>query len=633
MSQNRMNQPWIPLAQLPHPFWPRNSQALQANQPALVSALAPHRRRSDIWLRLCPEGGYACKYTARAVEYGVHEFSSPAEEIARFAAPLESAFAQGAWLVVTLGSGMGLFLPSVVAYLERHHRGEPKGLLVLEQDLGLLCAGLCLYDLSAVLQIGRVLFAVGPNLAQAVNRLCDEHHLETLDAAQIRAVVGYNIADPERRLDQQHALEAFRKHHAESRERYFGLLRGAEHYWSAPRRPIQKVWTHITDDRAAGGILLGLTQGFAELGLQSRALHFRDRLFSRFHRCAFDFFSYLPDLMLCVNHSSRYVAAFAGDAPIPRLVWYVDHPANTVEVAYHPYDYCIGLSDQFFPEIERRGGKAIGCVPAASSGSFEKPALNPKWKHDVAYVGSVMDLSPVFTGMETECRQWVEPVIGAQLADPMRPLSLIVEDHPSPPDLRKRLAERLARHLPKARYMNESRLVDYFLYAEANSRRRVQFMSALRRYSRLGIYGPNDWERLLPDDSFRRCYLGPIPNAEELGALYRICKINLSINSLQGFGFVNPRIFDVPTAGGFLVAEWVPGLETFFAPEKELFWFTTPEEMITVIDHALTDESLRLATLSRAQERISRDHTYRSRAQTILELLESLLVWCPPLPA
>ena len=359
-----MNASWTSFATVSHPYMQNNLYALQTTQPALAPILLTHRNRSDIGVRLAGPNVWACQYEDARGEWIVHGQGPPQEETAPFLRSVLQAFQNGAWLALIVGGGMGPWISSCAASLEQKHRGEPKGLLVLEQDPGLLCAGLALYDFSAAIQSGRILFGLGPNLVQQVKELYEAHHFETLDWSQVFVEPGYKITDPQRLADYQYLNENIRTLHQEQRAGYFELLHQAETYWSNPAPDVQKVWTHVTDDRAAGGILLGLAEGFRKAGLESRAFRLTDKLFTRFYRCAYDFFTFLPDLILCINHSSEYVAAFATEVPIPRVVWYVDHPANTVEVPYHSQDRVVGVAENFADEVRRRGGKWLGTLPA-----------------------------------------------------------------------------------------------------------------------------------------------------------------------------------------------------------------------------------------------------------------------------
>ncbi len=616
---------WLPLSKIPKHHLYDNLNALKYQQPYLVDKLKIQTNRTDIFIKRGPTGIYGCHYQSNGHILPVHNEHPNSQAIQTRIQQIQNAYKNGAWLLLFMAPGMGLFLSGIAGYLEQHHPGEPKGILCLEQDPGLLCAGFYVYDFAAAINSGRILFAFGPNLVESCKRLIDEHHLETLNTNQIVKNLGSMVHDIERKKDYTHAIQKFFEYHSNQRQKYFELLQESEKHWSTPVQQINRVWTHVTDGRAAGSMLLGLVQGFEQAGHETKALHFHDKLFTRFYRAAYSFYEFQPDLILAINHSSNYVASFAEPVPIPRLVWYVDHPEKTVEIPYHPYDCCVALSDRFFEEIERRGGKILGVLPAACTGQLQKPPLSPKWIHNVSYVGSVVDHSNIFTLLQEKSRIWIEEVIQFQLENPHHSLSEILNTIPPPARQIEEMASVLSQHISKARYMSATRLIEYFLYAESNTRRRVEFMKALKGISNVGIYGPTDWKGVLHDEELLHCFYGPIENSLALENLYRLSKVNLGINSLQGMSFINPRAFDVPAAGGFLILEYVPGLENVFNGDRELVWFQSIAEMQEKINQALADEGGRMATISRAQHRLQAEHTYKHRAETILEYFKEHL--------
>ncbi|MBI1388715.1 MAG: glycosyltransferase [bacterium] len=612
---------WTPLAEWERAWWAKNREALIEHQPDLPARIEAQFDRRDVLIGRSPDGLYFCRYRRNEREFCVFGDRPADEEVKALGEPIARGFHDGKWIAVTLGCGMGVFIPAVVNYLSQHHTGEPKGLLVMEQDPALLAAALSFYDYSRAISTGRVLFIAGPNLEQEAERIWRVHHLETLDAGQIGVYPGYRIRDPERLKDYQHAHQSLLTLHEENRSAYFGLLRHCETYWSTPKTSIQRVWTHVTDDRGAGSVLLGLIDGFSEAGLESRALRLKDRLFTRFHRSAYDFFEFHPDLILCANHSSNYVSSFAHQAPIPRLVWYVDHPRNTVEYAYHDRDLLLLAAENFRAEAQSRGGRVLGVLPVGAWGEMTPPPLQPEWRHDVSYVGSVIDSAKILSGLSPSDRDWVEAIVAAQLAEPMLDLNEMIARNPAPHGAAFRLMEIIKPLQPKTRYMTDKQAISYFLYGEANTRRRLQYILSIGEERGLGLYGPDDWLRLLPE-RLQPHYHGSIDSADDLTRLYQESRVNLSINALQGFGFLNPRVFEVPSAGGFLAAEWSPGLEDAFDGEKELSWFKNEEELNALIDRALSDEGGRMAMVSRARKRIQAEHTYAHRAKAILRMME-----------
>jgi spore maturation protein CgeB len=69
------------------------------------------------------------------------------------------------------------------------------------------------------------------------------------------------------------------------------------------------------------------------------------------------------------------------------------------------------------------------------------------------------------------------------------------------------------------------------------------------------------------------------------------------------------RIFEVCMAGGFLLCEYVPGIEDFFEIDKEIVCFKNIDEAIYKIQYFLTHEGERLAIAQAGWERAQSDYT------------------------
>lgn len=611
--------PWIPLAACPKPCLPKNLAALRAIQPELVSCLESQASREDIWLLPDPSGYHACRKETPSGPVWIHGTHRMGQEAQHLISLISQGFATTRWLAFVFATGMGLVLPGVNRFLQQKLPGQAKGVVCLEEDPGLLYAGLCSYDLTEVLYSGRFLFALGPDLIQAVKDLYETHHLETLNDQQIGFFTGSILKDRERIQTYSTLIQAIQSHHTTQRAAYLDLLKKAEITWASPPKAIRRVWTQINDERAGGGMLLGLVEGFRQAGLEARALCFHDQFFTRLYRCAYDFFRFQPDLYLCINHSSNYTLPFAKEVPIPRVVWFVDEPINTVPIPFHPRDQVIAIASSFLDAIAPQGIPPLGVVQAGCPAILTPPPKQGEWRHEVSYVGSVIDNRALIASLSSTCRAWIDEIIDAQLAAPRRNLDDLVSQNPANPAILQAIHEHLASSFSKATYMGPAQMLLYFLYTEANSRRRVQILDAIPPGREFGLYGPPDWLGLLPPTR-KNSYKGPIISKEALHQLYRSSMVNLSINSLQGFGFINPRVFETSAAGGFLLAEYVPGLETVFEKDAELLWFERLDEIGPCLECAWADEEKREAMIRRAQSKLLHNHTYTHRARTILGL-------------
>ena len=90
--------------------------------------------------------------------------------------------------------------------------------------------------------------------------------------------------------------------------------------------------------------------------------------------------------------------------------------------------------------------------------------------------------------------------------------------------------------------------------------------------------------------------------------------------------FVNPRTFDLATAGAFQLVDRRGQLPEFFRAEEELATFGSLAEAREKIDYFLAYEEERRRVAGRGRERCLRDHTYSVRLAHALDMIEEL---CP----
>jgi glycosyl transferase family 1 len=614
---------WTCLSELSVTQLNANLAALSDTQPSLIPVIEQQKCRDDILLKSFDNGFYLCKYIVDGKEFHLHHETNVISHASQFCQSILRSFDQGAWLVLAHGAGLGYAIHQASIQLETKRRGEPKGIICLENNAAILCAAFSLFDFTIPISTGRLLWAVGGNYQDQLCALCQDHHLETLDKNQIHVLSALKSEiDSDAKKELEIVLQQFWCKHQSLRDLYFQKLKQAGEYWANPVSEISRVWTHFNTDRGGAEMLLGLIEGFHESGLATRAPMMSDRLFTRFYRVAADFFDFHPDLILSQNHSSDYMASFAQQVPIPRAVWYVDDPANMANIPYNQHDRIFSVSDSFAGEIKDRGG-LYACILHSAAPSTLSPPLKNDWRFQASYVGSVHDNRKILDNIPSDIRGRLECAILAMQKNHLN--ADIHKDSSQILDAGQvdQLAGMVAALIPKSRYMNAEQTVKYFIYMEANTRRRIEAISLLDDIEGLAIYGQPAWKELLPSQKLRNSYCGFIDSRRDLLELYHTSKINLCFNSLQGFGFINLRLFDVPYAGGFILAEWVTLLPDIFAEESECVWFTSHNEMKNKITHYLDDDEARLEIIHKAQSLILEKHTYKHRAQTLLNALDS----------
>jgi spore maturation protein CgeB len=136
----------------------------------------------------------------------------------------------------------------------------------------------------------------------------------------------------------------------------------------------------------------------------------------------------------------------------------------------------------------------------------------------------------------------------------------------------------------------------------------------------LAIWGESDWQNLARDPSVKACWRGAATGDDFVRAV--LCS-RASVNILrpQNESAENMRTYEIPACGGILLAEWSAQQSRIFREGVEAFYAKSPTELVDRARYAVhspreSRTSLSIAALQRASE-----HTYSTRAQTIIDTL------------
>lgn len=108
---------------------------------------------------------------------------------------------------------------------------------------------------------------------------------------------------------------------------------------------------------------------------------------------------------------------------------------------------------------------------------------------------------------------------------------------------------------------------------------------------------------------------------EEMIHIINASKINLNLSNsswnirtiLRGQQQIKGRNFEVPGCGGFLLTNYVGGLEEFYDVQREVSCFRDRRELVQKIGYYLTHEAEREEIARAGYQRTMREHTYEMR--------------------
>ncbi len=118
-----------------------------------------------------------------------------------------------------------------------------------------------------------------------------------------------------------------------------------------------------------------------------------------------------------------------------------------------------------------------------------------------------------------------------------------------------------------------------------------------------------------------------VVSAEEIPDIIRqsVISLNFSESDLVVTGFkkfgrkqIKARVFEVTGCGGFLMTEYVDGLNRYFLPGREIATFKTTSDLTNKIRYFLEHPEERYQAALRGHTRTLKDHTYEERFRVLL---------------
>ncbi len=127
------------------------------------------------------------------------------------------------------------------------------------------------------------------------------------------------------------------------------------------------------------------------------------------------------------------------------------------------------------------------------------------------------------------------------------------------------------------------------------------------------------------------CFRQRIPY-RHMGAVYARHRTALNVHAQVVRAGTNMRSFECAGYGIAQVADWRPGLDRLFEPERELLVCRSPEQMLEQLRRLLAHPGEAHALATRARARSLGEHTYNHRVYRLLQHLvpqSELALWRP----
>lgn len=132
------------------------------------------------------------------------------------------------------------------------------------------------------------------------------------------------------------------------------------------------------------------------------------------------------------------------------------------------------------------------------------------------------------------------------------------------------------------------------------------------------------WDRFLKEGSYLKLHDQVVGN-DYWKTIVRY-RVQLNILRKQNEGSHNMRSFEVPAAGGIMLAQDTPEHRQYFEPGKEIFLYNDQFECLEKCRHIMTlgyEEALKIKLAAR-QRSVKDGYSYKCRSEQLINILKSI---------
>ncbi|MBN1764828.1 MAG: glycosyltransferase [Sedimentisphaerales bacterium] len=350
-----------------------------------------------------------------------------------------------------------------------------------------------------------------------------------------------------------------------------------------------------------------------------------------------------PDALFMVSHARPSVPNLPPELPFIAFIqdrcgtlWTLPDTDLRQHIACHDLLICLVEEFQNYLSARKIPQRQMMIMPVPADENMFYPLKNDHYMYekftcDVSYVkhGNA-DTDAVMQG-------WMTSNELTDTRDPQKiPFAKFFTDlyHTFMSDLSRRWPENILHELidkefgdliePQDSHLLHQNMTSFAVEVYTACRRRYYLEGLKEAELDLKLYG-NSWR----DDRLFKPFAGGNVNRDtQLNAVYNFTRINLH---LQPYITMHQRLVECALAGGFIMVsdippeqDWGPA-RNYFAPDEEIVFFDSREDLIDKCRYYLEHEKERLRIAENMRNRALRERTCLASAKTVLEKWRSLL--------
>ena len=309
---------------------------------------------------------------------------------------------------------------------------------------------------------------------------------------------------------------------------------------------------------------------------------------------------------------------------IPYVCWIVDSPVMELYSwsIRNPWNRIFLFDHALYQEFAPENPEHIFYLPLAANCDRLTPLINSITEEDrIAYSAEVSFIGSLYTekcpyNRLTDSNPYVKGYLDGIIEAQLKIYGYNFLEEVIPDSILEAFKKVVPFYqFPEHANKNEkAALAHLYLGNKITEQERLRFLSEISKHFSLSLYTNSD-PSVLPKANYK----GTAKSMTEMPKIFHLSKINLNLTSKPIRTGLPLRIWDILSAGGFLLTNYQEEIPEYFEIGKDLEVYTSQEELLQKIDYYLTHEEERSHIAQNGYNKIlSQKHTLKDRLQIIL---------------
>lgn len=322
--------------------------------------------------------------------------------------------------------------------------------------------------------------------------------------------------------------------------------------------------------------------------------------------------NYYPSISNGCNRNHLKYIAFVYDNPLVSLYSYT---------LINPCNYIFLFDKASYLDFAKEGIETVYYLPLCANTKRLSSMQLPADKRciltsDVSFVGALYNEDHNFLDRMTDLDAYTKGYIDAIMNSQMKVNGYFFIEELLTPEIIAAMKKSLEYNTQPGGTESDAYVyANYFIARKITSMERENILKEVSEHFTTKLYTHNATPTLPAIQN-----MGAVDYYDLMPHIFKNSKINLNITLRSIRSGMPLRAWDILGAGGFLLSNYQEDYFDFFVPGEDFDFFDGTEDLLSKIEYYLSHDKERKAIAENAFQKVSENHTYLHRINTMLEI-------------